>query len=86
MRRAIGPTHDRSIRPDGGGPLGTRPWLVLMPDSPQMADGMRIEPPPSEPLPTGTIPDAMAEPVPPEDPPGERSGFQGLSVGPNLGL
>ena len=86
MRRAIGPTHDRSIRPEGGGPLGTRPWLVLIPDSPHIAEGIRMEPPPSEPVPTGTMPAAMAAPVPPEDPPGERSRFQGLNVAPNLGL
>ena len=63
--RAIGPTHDRSMRPDGGGPLGTRPWLVLIPDSPHNAEGMRIEPPPSEPVPIGTMPAAMAAPYPP---------------------
>ena len=82
MRRAIGPTHDRSSSPGGGGPLGTRPWLGLRPDSPHMADGMRMEPPPSEPVPTGTMPDAIAELVPPDEPPGERPSCHGFHVAP----
>ncbi len=44
---------------------------------------MRMEPPPSEPVARGTMPEAMAADVPPLEPPGVRSGFQGLRVIPN---
>ena len=44
---------------------------------------MRIDPPPSDPVAKGTIPEAMAAALPPEDPPGEWSRFHGLRVGPN---
>ncbi len=43
---------------------------------------MRIEPPPSPPSPTGTIPVATATAVPPLEPPGVRLGSQGLRVTP----
>ena len=41
-----------------------------------------MEPPPSLPVASATMPEARAAAVPPEDPPGERSGSQGLRVGP----
>ena len=82
MRRAIGPTHDRSSSPSGGGPLGTRPWLGFRPDIAHMADGIRMEPPPSEPVPAGTMPDMTAAAVPPDEPPGERPRFHGFQVAP----
>ncbi len=44
---------------------------------------MRIEPPPSEPVASGTTPPAIAAELPPDDPPGVRSRFHGLRVGPN---
>lgn len=87
MRRAIGPFTPS--RPDPGAatpPLGTNPWVGLSPDSPQSADGMRIDPPPSDPVASGTMPAAMAAAVPPDDPPGERSVFHGLRVAPNGAL
>jgi hypothetical protein len=54
----------------------------LSPTRPQHAAGIRIEPPPSLPWAIGTIPAATAAPDPPLDPPGVRSGTQGLAVGP----
>jgi hypothetical protein len=42
----------------------------LTPESPQHAEGIRIDPPPSEPVARGTIPLAMAAALPPDDPPG----------------
>ena len=54
-----------------------------MPLRPQHDDGMRIEPPPSEPVASGTIPAAMAAAEPPDDPPTMWSVFQGLTVRPN---
>ena len=70
-RRAIGPLVDRSSQPDPCTPPdGTRPSDGLMPLSPQHDEGMRIEPPPSDPVARGTIPEAMAAAAPPEEPPG----------------
>ena len=65
-------------------PSGTRPSEGFIPESPQAADGMRIEPPPSEPVASGTIPAASAAAVPPEEPPGVWSRFHGLRVTPNV--
>ncbi len=57
-----------------------------MPNRPVNAQGMRIEPPPSVPIVSGPMPEATAAALPPEDPPGVRSGFQGLRVMPVSGL
>jgi len=62
------------------GPDDTRPRDGRSPNSPQHAAGMRIEPPPSPPIATGTIPEATATADPPLDPPGEKAGRQGLWV------
>jgi hypothetical protein len=43
-----------------------------MPVSPQQDAGIRIEPPPSDPVPSGTMPAAIAAAVPPDDPPGHE--------------
>jgi len=43
---------------------------------------MRIEPPMSEPLASVVVPAASAAPAPPDEPPGVKSGFQGLRVTP----
>ena len=45
---------------------------------------MRIEPPPSLPWATGTMPLATAAAEPPEEPPGVRSRSHGLRVGPKM--
>ena len=47
-----------------------------------MAAGMRIDPPPSDALAHGTMPEATAAAAPPLDPPGPWSRFHGLWVGP----
>ena len=60
----------------------TRPKLTLKPKSPQYADGMRIDPPPSLPVQIGIMPTATAAAEPPDEPPGVRSGFHGLRVTP----
>ena len=64
------------------GALVTRPRCGFRPNSPQHALGIRIEPPPSPPMPAGTIPLATAAAVPPLEPPGERPVSQGLRVSP----
>ena len=43
---------------------------------------MRIEPPPSLPCASGTMPPATAAAAPPEDPPAVSAGSQGLRVAP----
>jgi len=65
-----------------GPPAGMRPSEGLRPDRPHTAEGMRIDPPPSEPVQRGTIPAATAALAPPEDPPALRSSFHGLRVEP----
>ena len=57
-----------------------------MPVSPHSAAGMRIEPPPSEPVASGTSPAARAAADPPDEPPGVRSVSHGLRVMPKSRL
>ena len=64
------------------GPSDTRPRFGFSPNSPQLAAGMRIEPPPSLAWAMGTMPAATAAAEPPLDPPAECPAFQGLAVGP----
>ena len=87
MVRAIGPLVDRSSQPGACvPPPGTRPREGFIPESPQQAEGIRMEPPPSEPVARGTIPEASAAAAPPDEPPALWSRFQGLRVGPNRSL
>ena len=69
-------------QPSRAGAIGTRPRLDFIPTSPQHAAGIRIEPPPSEPVAIGTRPAATAAADPPEEPPGVRLGSHGLRVTP----
>src|SRR5205807_9789228 len=64
------------------GCVETRPREGFIPTRPQQAAGIRIEPPPSEPVAAGTIPEATAAAEPPEEPPVVRVGSQGLRVTP----
>ncbi len=64
------------------GPSETRCRVGFSPTRPQLEAGMRIEPPPSLAWAIGTIPAATAAAEPPLEPPGERSVFQGLRLGP----
>ena len=66
------------------GPDDTRPRLGLSPTRPQAEAGMRIDPPPSLPCASGSIPDATAAALPPLDPPGVRVRSHGLRVGPRV--
>ena len=65
-----------------GGSSGIRPRWGLSPNEPQNAAGIRIEPPPSEADAPPTSPAATAAALPPLEPPGLRSVFQGLRVAP----
>ena len=72
-----------SAESPSSGATEIRPRLGFRPTSPQHAAGMRIEPPPSLPCATGTIPAATAAAAPPEEPPVVRRKSHGLRVGPN---
>src|SRR5918912_1556577 len=61
----------------------TVPYVGRSPTVPVRAAGCLIEPPVSEPSAQGARPAATAAAEPPEEPPGTRSGSQGLRVGPN---
>ncbi len=65
------------------GPSETRARLGLSPTSPQLAAGMRIEPPPSLACPTATSPAATAAADPPDEPPVEYPRSHGLRAGPH---
>ncbi len=64
------------------GAIDTRPRCGLSPNSPQHADGMRIDPPPSPPMPAGTSPAATAAAVPPLEPPVDLRRSHGLRAMP----
>ena len=75
MRRAMGPLVERSIQPGAAvPPPGTRPSEGFMPESPQQADGIRMDPPPSEPVARGTMPAASAAAAPPRTRPARARG------------
>ncbi len=77
-----GPTVPNAVHRSAWGAEDTRPRLGLSPKRPQQADGIRIEPPPSPPMATLTMPLATAAAVPPLDPPGVWSVRHGLRVMP----
>ena len=62
------------------------PIAGLKPTSPVYAAGRRVDPPPSVPRASGTLPAATAATEPPLEPPGVNAGFQGLRVVPNRRL
>ena len=82
--RAIGPLTDRPFHAPSCGASGTRSRWGLMPKSPHHVDGMRMEPPPSEPSATAARPAATAAADPPLLPPGVRPTSHGFRVAPNV--
>src|SRR5690606_8342219 len=85
--RAIGRLVDSGGQSGGAAaPEGTRPREGLKPVRPVTADGMRIDPPPSEPVASGTRPPATAAAEPPDELPGDRSVSHGFRVAPNTGF
>ena len=85
--RAIGPRVERWPHVGGSSsPPGTTPCVGLNPQMPHTSDGMRIEPPPSEPVARVTIALDTATAEPPLDPPQVRPGAHGLRVGPKIRL
>src|SRR5699024_712792 len=81
--RASGPKVVRPWNSSESGAVDTRWRWGLIPTRWVHAAGMRTEPAPSEPRAAGTRPAATAAAEPPEEPPGERWGHQGLRVIPN---
>src|SRR5215475_4589067 len=59
----------------------TRPNVGFSPTAPHNAAGIRIDPPVSEPIATGTIRAATTAPDPPLEPPGTRLRSQGFFDG-----
>ena len=84
--RASGPNVLSPSQCSPGRLVETRPRVGFIPTSPQHAAGIRIEPPPSEPVAHGTIPAATAAAEPPEEPPGVRVRSHGLRVIPLASL
>ncbi len=89
--RAIGPItpNERIPGPAGSGACSANGRLsrpAFSPNSPTKWHGLRIEPPRSEPSPSGDIPLAIAAASPPEEPPAVRVGSCGLAVAPNSGF
>ena len=66
--------------------LVTRPRVGLRPTRPLHDAGTRIDPPPSTACAIGAMAEATAAPAPLEDPPGVRSGSQGLREIPSASL
>src|SRR5580693_126407 len=62
--------------------LDTRPYVGIMPGTPQQAPGCRIEPPVSVPNAATAKPAATAAAEPPLEPPGTRSRATGFRTGP----
>src|SRR4051794_38737739 len=67
------------------GAVGMRPRWGLRPKSAQLAAGMRIDPPPTEPSAAGAGRGAGGRPAPPLPPPDVRRRSHGLRVTPNVG-
>ena len=55
------------------GPFGMRPNVDFRPKRPVKPAGMRMEPPPSPPVQSGSSPPETEAAEPPEEPPGVRS-------------
>src|SRR5262249_907112 len=65
--RAMGPMCVRAFHRSADGHAGMRPSEGFSPKMPQRADGMRIDPEPSEPWASGPSPAATPPPAPPAD-------------------
>ena len=67
--RALGPAVTSPANESWPPCAGTRPREGFTPTTPQVAAGIRTDPPPSEPIANGTRPAATAAAAPPEEPP-----------------
>src|SRR5687767_9437165 len=80
--RAIGPRVENWIQVGLRRSLAISPRVGRMPTTPLKAAGLRHEPPVSDPVAIGTMPQASATPDPPDEPAAERVGSNGLPVTP----
>ncbi|SKX64337.1 Uncharacterised protein [Mycobacteroides abscessus subsp. abscessus] len=80
--RHSGPITPRDFHRSTLGAADTRPRWSFSPYKPHHDDGSRIDPPPSPPIAAGTMPDATADAVPPDDPAVECRMFHGFRVYP----
>ena len=69
---ASGPMESSEVDSGTVPSIGTRRCVGLKPVSPQSADGMRTEPPVSEPMPTTAMPSVTDTAAPLDEPPGMR--------------
>ncbi|CAH0259655.1 hypothetical protein SRABI128_03110 [Microbacterium sp. Bi128] len=79
--RAMGPFTARPSGESKPEPIGRRPRDGFSPTTPTVADGMRIDPPPSDPIAAGSSPAATATAAPPLDPPAPADVRQGSRAG-----
>ncbi len=84
--RPIGPSTEIGVQPSWRPSMGTRPGDGRNPTTPQIAAGIRSEPPVSEPVQTGSMSQASAAAEPPDEPPAISAGSNGLPVAPQTGL
>src|SRR5699024_2554243 len=75
------PVTERLVTSSLCSSVGIVPRPGLSPIIPVAAAGIRIDPPPSVPGATGSIPAATAVAAPPEEPPAGSSGLRGLGAG-----
>src|SRR6476620_10840765 len=80
--RLTTPSMVAPIHPSPSGSWVTRPRLGFNPTSPHSLAGTRMDPPPSLAWAIGTMRAATADAEPPDEPPVECAGFQGLRHGP----
>ena len=69
---ASGPIESSEVDSGSAPSVGTRRCVGLKPVSPHSADGMRTEPPVSEPMPTTAMPSVTDTAAPLDEPPGMR--------------
>jgi hypothetical protein len=84
--RPIGPSTLNGENPKARRSLATVPADGLMPVIPLKEAGVRRLPAKSDPMASGTMPEASATAVPPEDPAAVKRGSCGLQVVPQSGF
>ena len=84
--RPIGPSTEIGVQPSWRPSIGTSPGDGRKPTTPQIAAGIRSEPPVSEPVQIGSMSQASAAAEPPDEPPAIFAGSNGLPVAPQTGL
>src|SRR5262245_19637416 len=84
--RPIGPNTEIGVQPSGRPSIGTTPGDGRKPTTPQIAAGIRNDPPVSEPVQIGSMSHASATAEPPDEPPALSRGSKGFPVAPHTRL